>query len=1076
MKSLKTYRYLYGTDLAGAYEEIFRSEGLTAYLRDKKHIIGVSNKLEEIRGLYSFDKLNGYGQHPKKGIPLVVQYMPMPDLKLAIWGVGGAANAGNEGVWADLSNNTGRSTTYTQLELFDLAEAAGTGNYNHLDILFGMEKLQDQDVVDARNGRRDMRANVRIEHVAPVMRQMDKEHVLAAAESLYAGKHVVFHLERGISFPYRSRELLMQLYSMLPPLFAKEIGYSCYCRADSVKDLTRHGFRVFVVPGEEPLDSRDFPEKQYLILDMSSRRNAGSSEMWGILESWWEMPWAERVEVMRWQFRDTDQLASTHNAGKFISTSSTYQEKLRSFKAWKAQKTSIPTGVTLEDLVDEYSRYKFWDEIPGAKETFARWSKLVLGGEEMLLDQTENAFAELAMGTDAAKQRTARRQYNLGSQLCSPRGSGLQKNIQSRIDSKVTAKCAQVVEKKNAEIQALNDDHNAQLVRINNEISKLKSDHSAELQRKDGEISALVLKHVGDLNEKENQISDLKKAHEEALEIKGQEIEKLNEVHEKALWDKDQEIRKLNRDRDEKLGELNGKIDELNTTLEGKTKEYTDQIGDLNAKLRELEMSHGKEISTKEKEINDLRAEVSGLQVMLDGNNAAKRLDWLMGIPVLGLGVKALVNHKFACLPEEDKPVDDQKLLTGETSIAEEELDKTPSAVEEQNVTPATEAEQSETPTAGKAPSESNPAEEEGPDIISDLALISEQTGVGRVGTKATGENGSDGKSEQNGKKKGKEGNQKTPGNNRLNILFAAVIALFAVAISALLLVKLGIIPWPPVLPATNPTTTAGPSESPPPVPSESTTAPTEPVVTTVPSKPKFEMTQELVDKIVNELQVSAQTELAGFFADDCGLKPVVLFSEGGATDGKLPQNYVLVLEEAPEKADDLYAYIGYGALHIAVNLADKGNDNNMKLAFDIFEKLFASVEYPEGIQFYARLNKAQAPVDLVYTFQKMGIEDWYLHVESWKSGDSTKDYKTTNKLKFQPTVVVEGEGWSVAYIPGDIYNDPEERENLKSKYKLYQTMDTGWAVYLIDGQDAPTQTGSEQTEDSAQNSNFARS
>lgn len=369
---MEIHRHLFGTKAGGAYGDIKGSANLYNFLTTQ--IGGASDRavLDKISNLFKPHKaLEGYSKYSNEDIPLSIRYAPMhlrvfPDMPATIQPFCAIGVAGYE-VRENKARSAGeldRDTFYTMIQMFHCEAMYTSGEYNYLDYLFGLKPFSREDTALVRNGKRDLSNNPRPDKVIVKMREEDKLHVLTAVDAIYAGKDVVIRLEPKAFYNNRAKQILTQIYSMLQPRLAVEVGYASYQDPAGI-DAIRKGWsvRIFVVPGEESLDKVSMDG--VVVVDLAAPVRMEPTPFLRILNEWWNMEWDKRIAMLEELFRDTK---STFNDPKlFVERSQIAFAGIKELNAWTAQ-PPVQKLATIEDLKAELDAHESWKYIPWAKD------------------------------------------------------------------------------------------------------------------------------------------------------------------------------------------------------------------------------------------------------------------------------------------------------------------------------------------------------------------------------------------------------------------------------------------------------------------------------------------------------------------------------------------------------------------------------------------------------------------------------------------------------------------------------------------------------------------------------------
>lgn len=342
------YSILYGTTSAG-YDRLGISDGLPTFLSrmGATSLNFTTSKVE--RMLCGFQKLDGYDRQPTDDLPLAVRYAPMHLYRLAdfpqtmepfcVLAVCGAENqiGGRDGIYFH--------TTYFPRTVMHRT----TEGYTYLDQLFGTHLTNSADVEGHRSGKLPVDLEALPDKVTPKMDIRDAGIVLNAVHAIYQEKTVLIRLKKGCAFNRSAFRLLPQIYSMLQPRLAAEIGFATYQDPQKIRELaTQTSTRIFILPSECALEQLDL--REYMLLDLedpASYRFSSDDELMKWLKWWYKLPWADRLSAYTHLF-DRDDLDYLSRE-KFMEISAGF--KNNPFFQWiksGAQTGSISTAVDLQ--------------------------------------------------------------------------------------------------------------------------------------------------------------------------------------------------------------------------------------------------------------------------------------------------------------------------------------------------------------------------------------------------------------------------------------------------------------------------------------------------------------------------------------------------------------------------------------------------------------------------------------------------------------------------------------------------------------------------------------------------------
>ena len=378
---MNLYRLLYGTGPDGTYGMLSEDPELRRFLlRD----IGADNPrsiVERTMGVFgAFRALADYSRYSVSELPVMIRYAPMhmrvfPGMPVNIRPFCVVGVSGNEGL--------SRDTTYTQMDYFSMEQLKNDEKYSYLDYLLGIREFSRQDVDSIRSGKQKIPAPVP-QKIIPVMHSSDKEHVLKAVCALFQQQLVVIQLENGASFVSRAREILAQIYSLLPVSYAAEVGYSIYQSPDTILDVTKYwSIRIFVVPAEERVELNT-PDIQ--VINMAFSEWNSSSRLLSVLKQWWDMPWERRLTIMT-------NMPAVINQEDFLAYSSDYLNAAKSLDFWCDHPRSNSVG-TLADLKKIFDGHPEWKLLPWAKESVTACLPNVMK-QDLTIDQLNaRAYAD----------------------------------------------------------------------------------------------------------------------------------------------------------------------------------------------------------------------------------------------------------------------------------------------------------------------------------------------------------------------------------------------------------------------------------------------------------------------------------------------------------------------------------------------------------------------------------------------------------------------------------------------------------------------------------------------------------
>lgn len=353
---MKMYRLLYGTGSDGTYGTLSEDPELRRFLLRDIGADSHRSVINRTMGVFgAFQALADYGRYDRDDQPVMIRYAPMylrvfPEMPADIRPFCIVGASGNEG--------RSRDSTYTQMDFFTMEQLRDDPKNSYLDYILGIQAFDRQDVDRIRSGKTTMPAPVP-QKIIPSMRSQDKEHVLKAVSALFDRKLVVIRLEPGASFVSRAREILAQIYSLLPISYAAQVGYSIYQSPGTIQEIAKYwSFRIFVVPAEEYVDSAN-PNFQFIDMAFSEWNN--SSELNRTLKSLWELSWEKRLRLLK-------SLPSVYNREEFLEVCRPLMEAVVDLDQWCSDP---PAGSvkSLTDLQRIFEEHPQWKQIPWANDS-----------------------------------------------------------------------------------------------------------------------------------------------------------------------------------------------------------------------------------------------------------------------------------------------------------------------------------------------------------------------------------------------------------------------------------------------------------------------------------------------------------------------------------------------------------------------------------------------------------------------------------------------------------------------------------------------------------------------------------
>ena len=368
-------RFIRGTLENGSYGTLGKTHKIEAFLSQQGSVNNdttIENTLAVLAPTFTLLAGYPYPANIDRNVPVAFCYAPMHLYKRAnmprnIKSFSAMSVSG-------LEHRSGRATWYSDTVFIareDMHQAtilADGTRLCYLDWIFGTVMTNWKDLGALRKQGKQVECPTVTEKVAVRIRPQDRPLVIAAVKTLYDNHPLALIPERDEVFNDRARELLIQIYSLLPPRFATEMGFACYRRAEDIAGLMADtSIRVFVLPEGErakiPGGVRVFD-----LNDPGTIPPLQKEPETELLYLWTQLPWAERQQILQQLFKDTE---STYmDKGIFYQRSrELFTDPLISWMQGKLERGSVKS---LDELQAKYessvlcSKYK----LEWAKEKF----------------------------------------------------------------------------------------------------------------------------------------------------------------------------------------------------------------------------------------------------------------------------------------------------------------------------------------------------------------------------------------------------------------------------------------------------------------------------------------------------------------------------------------------------------------------------------------------------------------------------------------------------------------------------------------------------------------------------------
>lgn len=535
---MNRYSVLRGTNKDGIYTELGYSKGLPGFLTK----IGASSPSATIDAalnfLVGFTRKQGYFEEKNaNNAPVSVRYAPLylhklPEMPNGLKPFNLLSINGLE--QRDENDGADKRETVYSHNIFlekDLIFHKGEGEYCYLDQIFGTQLTSWIDVRDNRRQVYPINLDSPPKKVTPILRLQDKHAVLAAIEAIYDNKTVAIRLEKDNSFNDRSWNMLTQIYSLLQPRLAAEIGFATYVDETEMYRLQKEtSIRVFVIAPETSISSLP---NNYVLLDLqnSTAFPSSNSAVRGVLEKWYRLDWRKRQEALevlfdqdKLNYLDSDLFVQTSN-GFFsdpfftwiktpvdrgtITTLEELYNKETEFTACKAPwcaelfEKKIPEllapGISLESLVaqtlsEARARQSKGLELPAKLTTCYRYALSL----KTTKDYSGKFYEDVAKRKDKEWQNVVEAEQEDKKQLqakFSEERAALVTAAKSKIEQ-IQANCDKKVSDVEIELSTLRrekDEEIAETIReANTRIDKIRQDSITEIKKKDDESRAAL--------------------------------------------------------------------------------------------------------------------------------------------------------------------------------------------------------------------------------------------------------------------------------------------------------------------------------------------------------------------------------------------------------------------------------------------------------------------------------------------------------------------------------------------------------------------------------------------------------
>lgn len=442
-----------------------------------------------------------------------------------------------------------RNTFFTQTIFFARELMHKAGEFTYLDLLFGNHIYSATELRSARAANfKSMNYDRLPVKVVPELEETDRGAVIKIVDALYAGKNVVICPEAGEHYNRRVNRFLTQVYSMLPPRLATEVGYSTYEDPTKILDLIKTtSIRIFVISPKA--DISKVPTGGIEIIKLSEKANIAvpQTEVAQMVTKWMSLPWDQRRAMMESAFAKTDK--TYQEADVFISISKECFAAYEKFLRWMKDSSVNGSVADLTTLEKVYKENIDEEKLPFAGEFFKkRIASLLAQGKT--LSGLINEAALNSFYASGEEKGTATKEYQFGLNFV-------------KLDKEViplVAKKQFTIDKANTE-EKLKAQEKIYEAQIASERETAASEKAA-LQQK---YEAIVAQKEEALNAQKQACETLKAQH--AAEMEAEKTRQATEIqtYEGRIANIKEEARRLIGERDQKIQEQTAKVQEADS-------------------------------------------------------------------------------------------------------------------------------------------------------------------------------------------------------------------------------------------------------------------------------------------------------------------------------------------------------------------------------------------------------------------------------------------------------------------------------------------------------------------------------
>ena len=654
---MSRYGLFGATDANNKYVK-FMSDGLSQFIESS----GATNfgfTVDEItRTATGFTPLPGYVEQPGNEKPVTVRYIPMHLYKR------GGAFASMKPIYVLSVNgdeDSRRAARYHWTVMMDREDLLNPPKGTYLDRIFGIPLMTSRQIKGIREGttKTDWALTPQNVPTALTKKSEDRRAVYGAVDALYREKYVFIKLESGQTFRHRAFEILGEIYSMLQPEFAVEVGFASYQALDGIDSLISDaGVRIFVFPHE--IDETKLHRDDAVLIDLDHTENIAkpeNEELLRCLEKWAGLEWEDRCDAMQKlfarpgidfksaetfvrissEFFDNDFIQwqklgrNVPQAGKITSLAElkdlydsfdilkTYETKYNKAQFQKMLKYLLPKGANLNGWVrDALAEVGYAEFEPKMAKTLAQQ-----GHEDVSNAVFGECRSDFTEGNIEIRQKIALAEF--GKQFISD-------DVLGRLAGAVPSKVIELIKKTVEEtVKRLNEKHQKQIEEIN-------ANHQKEIE----EINAKHQSEIEEINAKhQSAIEEVNAKHQK-------EIEEINEKHQKEIErinaNCKKEIEEIKTRYKEQLDAKNKELDQQKKDNEELKKDNEELKKKHETEKKSLQSQHKQELQAEKKKYDEQRkAQAAEIEKLKKGSGQKDTSTAKILFGVIGLAVGAAV-------------------------------------------------------------------------------------------------------------------------------------------------------------------------------------------------------------------------------------------------------------------------------------------------------------------------------------------------------------------------------------------------------------------------------------------------